>query len=290
MCLTPTSGMADGGSLLKRQQRPLMPLAKRGLLVAVLLFGLLSLVATDGDLKVQHDSGVYITLAKSLATGQGYRSIYLAGDPPHTRYPPVFPLLLAPLVGVAGYHFLAMKLLVTAIALLTLYLLYVFFSELANDVMGFLVVIFTATSHGLLFYAQSIMTEIPYLCFSLLALLWVHCQTQRQAWARTTMAVAAALISLTYLTRLIGLSLLVATLVYLACDSPGRLKIRIKHATTIGGFRRRPCVGLVFAQWMGGSTWWKRLRDGFSPPKGVCRGLSRQSTCHVLSGAQYESC
>jgi hypothetical protein len=56
------------------------------------------------------------------------------------------------------------------------------------------------------------------------------------------MAVAAALISLTYLTRLIGLSLLVATLVYLACDSPGRLKIRIKHATTIGGFAVVPAL------------------------------------------------
>jgi hypothetical protein len=44
--------MADGGSLVRRQQRLLMSLARRGLLAALLLFALMSLVAMDGDLKV----------------------------------------------------------------------------------------------------------------------------------------------------------------------------------------------------------------------------------------------
>jgi 4-amino-4-deoxy-L-arabinose transferase-like glycosyltransferase len=140
-------------------------------LLALSFFAIFSILALDSDLKVEHDSGVYIALGKSLVTGQGYSSTYLAGHPPHTRYPPVFPSFLAPLIGLIGFHVLAMKLLMVALAMLTLYLVYIFLTDLAEEPMAFLVVTFTATSHGILSYSQSIMAEIPYLCLSLLALL-----------------------------------------------------------------------------------------------------------------------
>lgn len=46
---------------------------------------------------VFHDDGVYVILAKSLATGQGYRFLHLPGAPAATHYPPGYPLLLAAL-------------------------------------------------------------------------------------------------------------------------------------------------------------------------------------------------
>ena len=42
-----------------------------------------------------HDDGVYAVTAKALAEGRGYRIISLPDEPPQTKYPPVFPLLLA---------------------------------------------------------------------------------------------------------------------------------------------------------------------------------------------------
>jgi hypothetical protein len=44
---------------------------------------------------VFHDDGVYVTLAKSLATGEGLRYLNLPGAPLATHYPPVYPMLLA---------------------------------------------------------------------------------------------------------------------------------------------------------------------------------------------------
>ena len=41
------------------------------------------------------DDAHYAVLAKSLRTGQGYRTLNLPGQPPETKYPPGFPLLLA---------------------------------------------------------------------------------------------------------------------------------------------------------------------------------------------------
>ncbi len=80
-----------------------------GYVAAVTFFVTLALVCLDGDIKVQHDSGIYITLAKALSTGSGYREIFLEDVPPHTHYPPLFPLLLTPTVHFFGYHLVAMK-------------------------------------------------------------------------------------------------------------------------------------------------------------------------------------
>ena len=42
-----------------------------------------------------HDDGIYVANAKALAEGQGYRSIGLPGAPYQTKYPPLFPSILA---------------------------------------------------------------------------------------------------------------------------------------------------------------------------------------------------
>ena len=46
---------------------------------------------------VFQDDGIYTVLAKSLATGQGYRYLHLPDAPNATHFPPVYPLLLAAL-------------------------------------------------------------------------------------------------------------------------------------------------------------------------------------------------
>ena len=50
---------------------------------------------------VFHDDGVYVILAKALATGHGYRYLHLPGAPAATHYPPLYPLLLAGLWRIA---------------------------------------------------------------------------------------------------------------------------------------------------------------------------------------------
>ena len=44
---------------------------------------------------VVHDDGMYVILAKSLATGQGYRWLNLPGAPAATHFPPGYPAVLA---------------------------------------------------------------------------------------------------------------------------------------------------------------------------------------------------
>src|SRR5438477_8462030 len=44
---------------------------------------------------VVHDDAMYVILARSLATGQGFRYLNLPGAPPATHFPPGYPALLA---------------------------------------------------------------------------------------------------------------------------------------------------------------------------------------------------
>jgi hypothetical protein len=55
-----------------------------------------SLARTLGlPIGVFNDDAVYTILGKAIATGQGYRSIHLVGAPLQTKFPPVWPAMLA---------------------------------------------------------------------------------------------------------------------------------------------------------------------------------------------------
>ena len=66
-------------------------------LLAVLIPATLIFLAAlaPGRFGEYHDDGIYVATAKALATNQGYRIISLPYEPPQTKYPPFYPLLLS---------------------------------------------------------------------------------------------------------------------------------------------------------------------------------------------------
>ena len=68
--------------------------------VVPLFLGLLAVMAVVINIEpfpvgVYQDDGIYTILAKSLATGQGFRYLHLPDAPNATHYPPLYPLFLA---------------------------------------------------------------------------------------------------------------------------------------------------------------------------------------------------
>ena len=49
----------------------------------------------DALVGVFYDDGIYVVLAKALATGEGYRNIHLPGSPPGVHYPFLYPAALS---------------------------------------------------------------------------------------------------------------------------------------------------------------------------------------------------
>src|SRR5262245_904259 len=220
--------------------RSLLVLAGYG--AALLFFVGLTFTCLDSTLKVQHDSGVYLTLAKSLATSGEYRDIFIHDNPPHTRYPPVFPVLLAPIARFSGYNVVLMKVAMILLGALALLALGAFFRELDSKLMGCLVVMLTATSHGIVFYTESLMTEIPYLFFSVLVLLQAQRVAPAPRWSPTGLLVLVALISVTYLTRFVGLSLLAAVTTWTLLESQGPVLARVRRTLVIGALGAVPAL------------------------------------------------
>jgi len=59
------------------------------------VFALVLWAQTSALVGVFYDDGVYVTAAKALAEGHGYRNIHLPDAPPMVKYPILYPLLLS---------------------------------------------------------------------------------------------------------------------------------------------------------------------------------------------------
>ena len=64
------------------------------LVVAIVLVAAI-LSITAWPVGAIQDDATYVILAKSIATGEGYRQLNLPGTPNVTHYPPAYPLFLA---------------------------------------------------------------------------------------------------------------------------------------------------------------------------------------------------
>jgi 4-amino-4-deoxy-L-arabinose transferase-like glycosyltransferase len=183
------------------------------LIIIPLLF--LYLASLDGSLEPIGDNAEYILLAKSIALGQGYKNIYEVNNSPHTKYPPLFPLLLAPIVYFSGYNFIAMKLLVMIIGICSLYLIFILFRNILDEFTAFWIMLLSGISYQIVFYSHTVLSEIPYLAISLLALIFTTRYHNAPNGQTKIGLLAATFIFLAYFTRSIGISLWVAALLYL---------------------------------------------------------------------------
>ncbi len=139
----------------------------------------------DSKLSLSGDNAEFIVLARSLAQGEGLSYIHSPEPAPATKFPFGFPLLLAPLAWAFPEDWVPMKALVLALFALGMGVLY----QLARERVGVwpaLAVVALSLMAGrsylthdaagmafgpmLLHFSHQVMSEVPYLTFSLLAL------------------------------------------------------------------------------------------------------------------------
>jgi hypothetical protein len=155
------------------------------------------------------DSCTYLVLAKSLALGQGFTNIDLVCCPPHAKFPLGFPLLLMPFVYFFGYNYIVLKGLIAMIACLILGSLSYLFQRHKIRHTG-PVLLLTALSPWFFRYSHAVMSEIPYLLFSLLAIFFLFRYKEQKGWLTLQGIFLLVFLAIAYLTRSIGISLAVA--------------------------------------------------------------------------------
>jgi 4-amino-4-deoxy-L-arabinose transferase-like glycosyltransferase len=200
-------------TLLKTVRKDNYPLL---LLIPILVYYILGL--TDSWIP-SADSAVYISLGRSLITGDGYT--YMGST--QVRFPFLYPLILAPIIGVFGKNFLLMRLVSIMMGVGSLGLVYLLFKRVCEPRWGLVLMFLTGANGYYYFFCHHILSDITYTFFSLFAL-WYF--TKKQEQSRSVFVLAGLLLA-AYFTRTVGVILLAAVLVYRLVE------IRGKSAQTI---------------------------------------------------------
>jgi hypothetical protein len=191
------------------------PVGKHGVWAAVaglvVLHVVLAVLLFDPKPFVGGDNAGYMILAESLASGQGYRDVYLPGAPRHAQYPPLYPGTLAVVRGLGGglITYKILSVVFTSVSVIVLFLL----ARRRLGWQGALAVTAPfALNPVLLYYSHWVLSEAPFVLLTLVALWASERMTESPRWL--ALAVAAALLA--YLTRAAGLPMLIAVLVALS--------------------------------------------------------------------------
>lgn len=198
-----------------------MPWKKHHYLLIILLLALSASVylrAINPDkFGFYHDDGLYLVTAKALATGQGYKILSLPEEPLQTKYPPFFPLALSMLwranPDFPGNLFLFSGFSALSIlAFLALAASFLSKRSYADPIQVLLILFFTALNWRTVILATSILSEAFFAALSVCVLWLAFSQGEKRALAKGWGL--GILMAMASLTRLAGISLLAAVVLY----------------------------------------------------------------------------
>ncbi len=191
-----------------------VPLTRRDALAAVVLASMLALGALGrihSDVCGQcHDDGIYVVNAKALAEGDGYRLTNLPGEPPQTKYPPLYASALALLwkLGPAFPDNLPLlqgfSLLCGCAFLASAFLYLVRFSHASRGV-AFSAGALCAVHPSFVFFCVVTMSEMFFALLLVAMLWWLESALRRPETPRMTDFLGGLLLALPFLCRSIGL-------------------------------------------------------------------------------------
>ena len=216
------------------------------------------------------DNAGYVALGHALTSGEGYTEVWDPARPPHTKYPPVFPLLLAVAIGVGVQGWVGLKAVTLLATLAVAPGVFLWTRTRLPETVAFGVALVTALSPSLLYHSHWVLSDVPFLAFTVWAL-WAASggggvavpgalQGERPpvveagegsvapgtspGISRLRWLALASLVLLAAFTRSAGLPLAAAVVLALAWD---------RHL--------RPAIGVAVAVGLPVAFWWIRGRN-----------------------------
>jgi 4-amino-4-deoxy-L-arabinose transferase-like glycosyltransferase len=182
------------------------------------------------SLTTANDDATYVLLSRSLRDG-GYNSIHLVGAPVHTKYPPVFPAVLAGVSAVAGESIDAFAAMNIALSVAALALIFAVARRLLPSAAALGALAMGASNSLLQRTTGTVMSEPAFLALIALTV-W---RLSRVPLTTRNIALACACATLAALTRTVGATLILAVITFLL------LERRWRSAAVFGGL-----IALVF--------------------------------------------
>ncbi len=170
----------------------------------------------DEKLNLGGDNAGYYVLGKALSEGQGYTNIHMPDNPPHNHFPPGYPAFLSVFMKFTNsINFL--KILNGVLLLSSSLLLFSLLKKFTeNTKMAFVGAILLLFNFHLLSYSTIMMSEIPYLFFSLLIIrFFIDSLNQENIFKNPQFYLVVFISSYAYHIRTAGLALVGGIILYL---------------------------------------------------------------------------
>lgn len=179
-----------------------------------------ALLMVPGVCGVYHDDGIYVSTAKALASGQGYRLINLPDAPVQTKYTPLYPGMLAVIWRLWPSfpdNLLLMQWLTVSMMAMSVGLAYYYvtehhyFSPLTALSAGLL----CATSSHFLYFGTILLSEMPFALFVVIALVVLERFMRGTSNRISYQVLLAFVLTFPFLTRPVGVVLIPVALILL---------------------------------------------------------------------------
>jgi hypothetical protein len=185
-------------------------------LTIILLSGILACWYTyEEKVELLGDNANYYILGKALAQGDGYTLISHPQKPQNNHYPPGYPAVMVPVLWLSGDSIQAVKILNCLMFLGSILILYNLSSKWLSPVLAFIISLFCILNSHLLFYSSIMMSEIPYLFFSLLTIWFFTKINSRFRWGDKYLYLSLAALVITYYIRALGVALFLGMIIHL---------------------------------------------------------------------------
>ncbi len=189
-------------------------LRRIGIISVALSCMLVTVLSFNPRLAPNGDNAEYVISAKSLVDYGSVKRLYVPDEPTNSLASLGLPLMLAPIYWIWGIDILKMKGLIFILSLVAIPLLFLILRSIEGRWWSLLLTLVGATSPYLISTSSSIMTEIPYWCFSLATL---HAAIHYHRSSKFNVLLFLSLLALcfiSYLIRPVGISLVLAIVVF----------------------------------------------------------------------------
>lgn len=163
----------------------------------------------DKKVSLVGDNASYYILGKAIATGEGYTNIHHAEKEAHYHYPIGYPVIIATTITLFSDSYTSIKLVNGGFLLGAILLLFfIIFKLTKNHHLAFITCLITIINYHVLNYATIMMSEIPFLFFSLLCLLiFIKLDVSRKFYKNKLFYYLIVVLAFTLLIRSVAIAL-----------------------------------------------------------------------------------
>lgn len=186
------------------------------LLAAVLFLNALFIIgAFDPSPHTGGDNAGYISLAYSLVTTGSYMELFDPAGLSHTKYPPVFPAILAVLMWLGARTWIAFKGVSVVATLAASGFTYLWAERRLGSRAAFLVALLLGVSVSVIYHSHWILSDPVFFAFTMAAMWALECYESDESSSTGFLFLGVAAVGLAYFTRSAGLPLVVALIGWL---------------------------------------------------------------------------